>query len=213
MIVDRALDWRTAMTVDLPAIDQDGVVVSKYTLTDRDALMGRLDAMRHGRGLVKAGETITRLHVDGRLWMSDTPDEKRDHAEAYLQAEKRGGRVIINGLGLGMVVGAVLKLPQVEHVDVVEFDKRIVNAIGPHYASERCTIHLGDAHDIPWPTGARWTVAWHDIWPTISEENWPSMNRLHRRYGRRTDWQGSWSRPEVKRMIDQDRRWSSTYGY
>jgi hypothetical protein len=40
-------------------------------------------------------------------------------------------------------------------------------------------------------------VAWHDVWANICEDNLPLMARLHRRYGRRVNWQGSWSKEVV----------------
>lgn len=194
------LGYDEAMTVNLPEIDTDGVRVEHFEITEAIRFEGLMDAMRYGRGgRLRVGDRYTRLLVDGRLWMSDTPDERRDHAEPFWQAQRRGGRVLIHGLGLGMVVGAALALPNVEHVDVVEIDPRVVEAIGPHYASDRCTIHLGDALTLDWPTGSRWNVVWHDIWPTISGDNLPTMHRLHRRFGRRSDWQGSWARWQAER--------------
>lgn len=194
-----------AMRVDLPAINVDGIEVRHLEVTEEESRRTMLHAVfNKGRGQVPAGR-LTQLRVDGRLWMSDSPDEKRDHSEAFYQAKRRGGRILIHGLGLGMVVGAALKLPNVEHVDVVELDERVARLIGPHYASDRCTIHVGDAYEYQFPKGSRWTVAWHDIWPSISDENWPGMNRLHRRYGGRVDWQDSWCRWEVKRMIERDK--------
>jgi hypothetical protein len=72
-------------------------------------------------------------------------------------------------------------------------------------AAGRLTIHHGDALTYKWPVGTRWTVAWHDIWDTICEDNLPDMNRLHRRFGRRVDWQGSWCRDLIE---TERRRWA-----
>lgn len=193
-----ALSYHEAMKVDLPEIDADGVRVRKFEV-GKPSPLSMLQALSdYGRGLTRPG-TYTRLDVDGRLWMSDTDDERRDHAEPYFQAHRRGGRVLVHGLGLGMVTGALLRLPNVDHVDVVEIDTRVIEHIGPHYAGERCTIHHGDALTFQWPKDARWTVVWHDIWPEITADNLPGMHRLHRRFGRRTEWQGSWARWQAER--------------
>ncbi len=58
----------------------------------------------------------------------------------------------------------------------------------------RLTIHEDDALTRKWPTGTRWTVVWHDIWRDICTDNLPEMARLHRSFGRRCDWQDSWSK-------------------
>jgi hypothetical protein len=187
------------LSVELPPIDQDGVLVSTITITEDQARHSRVRAIFNGgRGVIDPGE-YTALFVDDVLWMSDTPDEKYDHYDPVAVAVRHGGRVLINGLGLGMVVGAMLKIPHVEHVDVVEHDKRIIDAIGPHYAGERCTIHHADAYTITWPVGSHWSVVWHDIWPSIGSDNLPEMGKLHRKYGRRADWQGSWARDLCER--------------
>jgi len=144
--------------------------------------------------------------IDGKLWMSDTPDEKRDHSHVFYRAQRVGGRILINGLGAGMVLGALLKLENVTHIDVVELDERIIKHIGPHYDDPRVTIHHADAYEIQWPVGTRWDIVWHDIWLNLSGDNLPLMHKLHRRYGRRTDWQASWGREFLERAARHDRR-------
>ena len=51
----------------------------------------------------------------------------------------------------------------------------------------------------------------HDIWDDICLDNLETMATLHRKYGRRCDWQGSWKRDWLKyqqrREREQDRMW------
>lgn len=188
------LRYDEAMTLDLPEIDQDGVKVVKFEIDEAQSrFAGLRAAIGFGRGAIRPG-TYTKVLIDGKLWMSDTPDEKRDHSQVFYEAQRRGGRVLINGLGAGMVLGAMLKLNDVEHIDVVENDERIIRLIGPHYADPRVTIHHDDAYDIQWPVGTRWNVVWHDIWLDLTSDNLEGMHKLHRKYGRRADWQASWGR-------------------
>jgi hypothetical protein len=139
---------------------------------------------------------------NNEIWMSDTTAEAQDHMEAYLEMRERGGRVLIVGLGLGMIVRKALELDNIEHVDVVEIDPDVIALVGPTYEGERCTIHQGDIYEMKWPSGTRWSVAWFDIWPTICDDNLPEMTRLARSYGRRVDWQGFWAR---ERCLDMKR--------
>lgn len=179
--------------------DTGSVRVEQFEVTDRDAQFNALRAVFSSieQGRYVPPGTYHRLVVDGRMWMSDTPVEKRDHRPA-VDAMRRGGRVIINGLGLGLITAAALRLGC--HVDVVELDQRVIDAVSPwlvDVAAERggvLVVHQGDAYGYQWPAGARWDVAWHDIWPSISVDNLKGMHRLHRRYGRRVSWQGSWCR-------------------
>jgi hypothetical protein len=179
--------------VDLPEIDEDGVVVRKFTVSEKDARWERLRSLISGSGRGALAGDYTKLLVDGHLWMSDTSDEIWDHYLTINRVERpETKRVLINGLGLGMVVKAALDALNVEHIDVVEKDPRVAKIIGKYYASDRCTIHTDDALTIKWPKGMKWDVAYHDIWPTITQDNLAEMGTLHRRYGKRVSFQDSW---------------------
>lgn len=119
------------MTVTLPEMDIDGMQVDRFVVRDHENL---LMAIHYGGRRTSPGE-YTRLTVDGCLWMSDTDAEKRDHIGPLFEIERRqAGRVLINGLGLGMVVQAALSFDHVEHVDVVERDPRVAEHIGAYYS-------------------------------------------------------------------------------
>lgn len=186
--------------VQVPEGVSGDVEVSRFEV-EAGSLDNVINALKYGRGTMPG--TYTRLDRAGVLWMSDTDAEWRDHLGAVTRIRWGARRVLINGLGLGLVVRAALAVPEVEHVDVVEIDADVIKLVGPTYEGPRCTIHHADAYDIQWPRGTRWDVAWHDIWPTINSDNLPAMARLHRRYGRRTTWQGSWSRELVERLRRQ----------
>jgi spermidine synthase len=128
--------------------------------------------------------------------MSDTPAECHDHWEPYCEARLRGGHVLIHGLGLGMLLNRILRDTECA-VTVVEKSADVIQLVAGHYTerhADRLTIVEGDALTWQPPRDVRYTVVWHDIWDNICADNLPDMHRLHRRFGRRCDWQGSWSR-------------------
>lgn len=183
------------MAVTVPEGELDGMRVSRFTVKP-GSTEGFQQAMK-GRP-VRPG-TYTRLTVGDTLWMSDTPAEKRDHYEAVRRIEKARGdgpvRVLINGLGLGMVLAAALSYDHVEHVDVVERDPRVIELVGPHYADDsRVSIVRGDAYETArsWSPGTRWHIGWSDIWPSLCTSDLKDHARLNRSYGRRCDWHGCW---------------------
>jgi hypothetical protein len=194
-----SLTYREAMELSLPEMDVDGIKVTVKEITEEQANATSLRAILDGgRGRINAGK-LTTVYIDGRLWMSDTPDEKRDHSHVFYRAQRiPNARVVINGLGAGMILGALLKLDNVAHIDVVEIDERIIKHIAPHYDDPRVTIHQGDALAMKWPVGTTWDMAWHDIWLNMSGDNLPEMHKLHRKYGRRTQWQASWGREHIE---------------
>lgn len=204
------VNLREAMTVDLPEGELDGLRIDRFEIGKHD-INNLREALRCGRG-TRPG-TYTRLTLNGRLWMSDTDAEKRDHlVPLTLIRQREARRVLVNGLGLGMVVKAALALPHVEHIDVVECDERVVKLVGPHYeATGRVTVHHADAYEQArrWPSGTRWDVGWSDIWPDLRTDNLTEMARLNRSYGRRCDWHGCWGQGLLRyqRRVEARQGW------
>jgi spermidine synthase len=130
--------------------------------------------------------------------MSDTNAEMRDHMQFVCQAS---GRVLINGLGLGMVLGAVLAKDSVTHVTVVELSQDVIDLVAAHYACDRLEVVCCSAFDYKPPKGLRYNAVWHDIWDDLCGDNLPEMTKLKRKYGSKTDWQGCWAEGQVRRHM------------
>ena len=64
-----------------------------------------------------------------------------------------------------------------------------------------CKLNIICADALEWkpPKGTRYNAVWHDIWDNICGDNLDDMKKLHRKYGRRTNWQGSWCRDQCER--------------
>jgi hypothetical protein len=169
--------------------------VRRFTVGEQEASMTRLSAMKYGRGYVPPG-TYTELRHGGRLIMSDTPDERRDHYPPVVEAK---GHILINGLGIGMVLAACLKRPAVTRATVVEIDPDVIALVAPHYDDPRVEVINADAFEYRPPKGIRYGMVWHDIWPDICGDNLPEMTRLKRKYGKRADWQGCWCESQCRR--------------
>ena len=129
--------------------------------------------------------------------MSDTPAELSDFRHILYRCK---GHVLINGLGLGIVADAVLSREGVDHVTVIEVSSDVIALTGPTLEArygDKLTIVNADALAWKSPRGIRYNVVWHDIWDTICGDNKETMSKLHRKYGRRCDWQDSWCRDSV----------------
>jgi hypothetical protein len=149
--------------------------------------------------------TYTRLTRNGTLVMSDTPDEMNDHLPIVNHAT---GSVLINGLGLGMVLKNILLKKEVIDVTVIELDQDLIDLVGPYYGlvDHRVTIIRADALTFKPPKGKRYNAVWHDIWDDICTENLEAMKYLHRKYGRRSDWQGSWCRGLCEQQLKKEQK-------
>jgi hypothetical protein len=139
---------------------------------------------------------------DHILWMSDTQAEILEHKSIIdkLQwcREVPHMRVLINGLGLGLIARAA-SLLGAEHIDVVELNPYVAELIG-QFMPSNVTVHIGDAYEMRWPYGARWDLAWHDIWPEINDENLTGMDLLTKKYRNRVGWQDCWQKKGCQKM-------------
>ncbi|MET8183979.1 hypothetical protein [Streptomyces sp. NPDC005336] len=214
------LDIYDRMKVDIPIGEVRGMKISKFEVKhpddwtaaddERKDVVSPLEYVRMERdGRAPKPGWYTRLSEGETVWMSDTSAERRDHAEpVFIMASVKPERLLINGLGIGMVLAAVLTFDSVKHVDVIEKDERIIELVGPHYLRDpRVRIHHGDAVEQmqQWAPGERRDVGWTDIWPDISLENLPQMKEFADFYGKRCGFHGNWSEDLAKRLVWDDR--------
>lgn len=190
--------------VTIPEGTKGPWTVSKFEIS-AEPTIETLRLALDGRG-IRPGKYTRLSHKSRGVVMSDTTAEKADH---YGFARAAQGHCLINGLGIGMCLNAALQKEQVSFVTVVEIDKDVIDLVWPHYASERCEIVHISAFDYKPPKGVRYGAVWHDIWDAICEDNLPEMHKLHRKYGRRADWQGSWGRGTIEsiRRKERNSRW------
>ena len=221
------MGWYEKYKVDVPVGECGDWTVERFTFDRRAADMERTRAMftfsGGGRGVPEG--TYTSLKRRGYLVMSDTPDEIRDHLgpiHEVVHAVKRGEKptCLVHGLGLGMVAKAMLDEGAAK-VTIVEQSSDVIDLVGKHllhalggseevfegyeangsrsWATDRLSIINDDA--LTWQPlkGAKWDVLWHDIWDDLCTDNLPEMKILHRRFGRRSRWQGSWGRELCER--------------
>lgn len=199
--------------VDVPEAELAPWKIERFTVTAEDEENEKLrSALRAWSGTlyipVPAGTYTRLLHGKDIVVMSDTPSEMRDHRYAVRKAT---GKVFVAGLGLGMVIQAMLDKPDVEKVTVVELSEKVIKLVGPHYQErygDRLDIQQGDA--LAW-TPPRVThhdpfdVAWFDIWTYKSEDNLPQITKLKRRWVRWAKWRGFWAEGEIRARRERRR--------
>lgn len=139
----------------------------------------------------------------GYTVMDDSDQELSKHLNAVHHAT---GRVLKTGLGFGCFVRMCLTKADVEHIDVIEIDGRIIEHFGAEFAdNERVTIHHADAFEFD-PSGLQWDFGWHDIYTEGNEGLAVAHVRLIKRYLRHCTKQGAWQLPrQTRRYVE--RRW------
>lgn len=172
----------------------------KFTISEQEAKWDWLRCAVNGRKerAVEAGE-YWMLTEHGSIYMSNTPAEVRDHMKFI---ETASGSVLIAGLGLGMVVQALLDRGRCDRIVIVEKSQDVIDLVSPYYQDPRIEIVCADIFDYR-PT-EHFDFAWFDIWPEIAGDNYPQMKRLHRKFAKSVSNRFSWCRRESRRLYDRD---------
>lgn len=149
---------------------------AKVTHDSPDPLT-RMRAAFHGQPL--SSDTYTRLFVDDVLWMTDAEFECRTNAEVVREAH---GDVLIAGLGLGLIVGPLLKNHRVESVTVLERSADVIALIAPLY--NHCKFHVINADAKTWAAPKRgFDYVYLDIWADVpNSDNRSEIQELKKRY-------------------------------
>lgn len=150
----------------------------------------------------------TSITRNGKCIMSDTPDEFRDHIHFVYKAT---GEVLIVGLGLGMVINAILQIEHKEkvHITVIEKDQDVLKLVQPHYEKKfpnQITFIQANIWDWKPPKNQKWDYAWFDIWDNLCMDNLEEMAKLHRKFARKVTWKGSWGKKYLQDRKRQEKR-------
>lgn len=203
------IKWYDQYKVTVPEAENGEWQIKHTLVSDEDEKGERMRACNpSSRGRFVPTGLYTMLYHNGSLWMSDTPDEIRDHLSPIIEAKCRGGNILINGLGIGMVAGAIATLEHVSKVTIIEKSPEVIALVGPSLTEKfgsKIEIIEADSYEFKPPKGVRYTVVWHDIWLDLCTDNLQFMAKLHRKYGRRTDWQGSWGKELLKYHRQRER--------
>lgn len=177
-----------SMAKVIPPVSVNGVEVKHWTPDGFSLLRASLKGHH-----LREGHAYAQLLIDGDLWMSDTLDEM----VANMPVIDAKGRVLIVGLGLGMALRRVLKNKTVTHVDCIERDKRVKEAVWSHVVGrdKRARCIIADARKWPSRAEQKYDFIWLDIWlgyPTAEEIR--SIRKLYRPLLKRGGYIGQWER-------------------
>ena len=141
--------------------------ITPYEFDSKDDILFNLRAIRDGGGLFKMYDgDYVKLHVDGELMMSDTAMERKSNKEIVENAK---GKVIIAGLGLGVILTQILENENVSKVVVVEKYQDVIDLVKPKFTHPKLEIVNSDIHQFE--TDETFDTIYLDIWPTISTDN------------------------------------------
>lgn len=206
------------VSVPVQAGEQGLARITKFEISEEDSRRTALRAAAGHPGAYVRPGSYTKLHVGGQLMMSDTTMERRTNHAFVCHAH---GRVLVAGLGIGLILEAVLAKPEVETVTVIEKYQDVVYLVAPSYLdryADKLTVICADIFAWrPVPKCMTYNVIYFDIWPDITRCNLPDMGRLHRAFRRHLDktdpeaWMDSWQRDYLKAVQRAERRRGGWY--
>jgi hypothetical protein len=187
---------------EIPAGRSGPWVIEKVTLPERPydpEADPRPDCFKFRPGV------YTSLRRGSVQFMTDLYDEWWTQWPAITEALRRGGEVLITGLGLGLVADAILRAPgsPVERITIVEQSPDVIRLVEPSLQARYAgRVEIIEADAFSWrPASRHFTVAWHDIWPDpygpgVEAE----ISRLETHYRACADWQGAWPREYLRTL-------------
>lgn len=192
----------------IPSVSIPEGTKGEYRIVKRELKPDITQSLRMARdGRTYVPGTYTYLFRGDVLMMSDTPDEKKDHVNPVIKAKEN---CLLAGLGIGMVLNAIALKSEVTHIDVVEISQDVIDLVGPYYDQlypGRITFHCASIFDWKWDKYTYYEIAWFDIWDSLDYEiHLPEMAKLHRRFGKRAKWKGSWGKEILLRQRRADKR-------
>jgi hypothetical protein len=202
---------REKYQVDVPEGQSGEWRVERFVMDEAKAQLDAVMSIHNGHGRFVPAGKYTALYRNHTVIMSDTPDEIHDHLHFIHRAT---GRVLIAGLGLGVVLQAVASKPEVGRVLVIEKSPDVIKLVESHWKAKRWgkKFEVINADIFEWRPAPRetWNSAWFDVWDNLCTDNLEEMAKLHRRYARRVDNYASWGHRILKRKREQERRsgWS-----
>ena len=178
--------------------------IKHFTITQEQSTFCRLRALLNHRAteFISPGKYAILL-VHGGVMMTDTDMERATNLELIKQAR---GHVLVGGLGLGMVVFALLaKRPKIHSLTVLEINVDVINLITPNlrpWADPRMTVI--DTSVFAWVKRRRdpkFNTIYMDIWPNVGGNYGSEVDRLREHYQPMLSpkgWMGDWQ-TEFKR--------------
>jgi len=154
-------------------------------------------------GQQKQSTIILRDNEKKEVVMSDSWMEQNTNIDFV---RKASGDILIAGLGIGMIVLALQKKPDVKSITVVEKDNRlatfILSYIGPFLDRLKVKIVVSDIHKFH--TERYYDYIYCDIWNNISNLNLREMDKLTEKFKDNSDNISHWRYDDTVELEKED---------
>lgn len=158
---------------------------------------------------VRGNGRVFMTHSYDKMMMSNTQFEYRTNVDFVKTAQ---GRVLISGLGMGMILLPLAKRKEVSSITVLEKSQDLIDAVAPYYKKQTLKLEVICADALTWKpeAGRKFDWAWHDIWPDFGPKWLPQYAAIkHKRWVlvEQGCWAEKLSKKLSKRMARIERSW------
>lgn len=170
--------------------------------SENDPLFNLRAAMNGGRLFTIRNGKYVKLHVAGTLMMSDTGMERLSNKEFISKAK---GRVLVAGLGIGLVIHNIIKKEAVTEITVIEKYQDVIDLVGPKFKSPKLEVIHADIFQWKPEKGQKFDTIYFDIWPEVCSDNLAEIRLLHNRFkGFKAP--GAWMNSWMKEYLQREKR-------
>lgn len=167
------LDWMEVPIVPIPAMEHP----SGYRVARR--IVQETEIFGQTYRLTAPFDCRLLFDPEGRLWMSDTPQERIMMAN---NARRSRGHVLVGGLGLGLYPQFAVALGRVSRFTAIEQSPVVQSLVEPALTGALgvpLTTRIGDVEAaLAGPVRDAYDTIFLDTWPALDAAYLPAVNRL-----------------------------------
>lgn len=196
-------------------IEKGCAKILKYDFKEKDNPLYNLRHIRDGNYEHRMYDgTYVKLIIDGKLMMSDTAMERITNRDFIDNAK---GRVLIAGLGIGLIVQAILDKETVSEVVVIEKYQDVIDLVADKFKHPKLKIVCADIFEYELPKNEKFDTIYFDIWADCDEDNLQEMKTLHAKFRKnkssKESWMDSWYKSRLMKIRAKERREAARYKY
>lgn len=110
--------------------------------------------------------TFHELLEDKGVWTTDYPQEQHSQIDIV---KDFSGRVLVGGLGIGLIIKALDDLPAVKEIVVIEIQKDVIELVWKHLKLKKAKVVQADLFEYLEKTKEKFDYAFYDIWTPTGE--------------------------------------------
>lgn len=194
-------------------IEKGCAKILKYDFKEKDNPLYNLRHIRDGNYEHRMYDgTYVKLIINGKLMMSDTAMERITNIDFIDNAK---GRVLIAGLGVGLILQAILDKENVSEVVVVEKYQDVIDLVASRFNHPKLKIVCADIFEYELPKTEKFDTIYFDIWADINEDNLKEMKTLHAKFRKnktsKESYMDSWYKSRLIKIRAKERREDARY--